>query len=157
MNVRLHRRFSDISIVHNLFTWHNRFCKRDMERWSVVRQRVERYLGERKTPKDRQYSTRRRSLAKDLGIEDVTLKGFLMTPQNLGWLKLGRLLAKQEFQDLRGNFPELDEFKTPSPEASREVQLELDFDGFEVAPECRLIRLPVSSESRWRLTIRKIS
>ena len=128
-----------------------------MERWDLVKQRVQEYLGERKTPKDRAYSKRRRDLAGELGMEDVTLKGFLQTSQNLGWMKLNKLLAKSEFQDLRNDFPELEQLKTVQVSVYGEVQLELNFEGFEIAPESRIVRLPVGKEGRLRLTIQKVS
>jgi hypothetical protein len=128
-----------------------------MARWDLVKQRVREYLGERKSPKDRAYSKRRRDLAKELGMEDVTLKGFLQTRQNLGWVKLDKLLAKGEFQDLQKHFPELEQLKTVQVSVFGEVQLELDFDGFDIAPEFRIVRLPVGKEGRLRVTIQKIS
>jgi hypothetical protein len=133
------------------------FTQSIMERWELVRQRVQQYLGERKTSKDRAYSKRRRDLAKELAMKDVTLKGFLLTPQNLGWMKLGKLLAMPDFQDLRNQFPELEELKTVQVSVFGEIQLELNFDGFEITPALRIVRLPVGREGKLRLTIQKIS
>ena len=90
-------------------------------------------------------------------MEDVSLKGFLQTPQSLGWLKLGKLLARQEFHDLRTYFPELDEFIAVEVPILTEIQLELDLDGFDFTPPFGVVRLPVGREGRVRLTIQKVS
>ena len=125
--------------------------------WQEIRRRVEGFLGQRKTPKDRSYSRRRQALAHDLGIEDVTLKGFLQANQSLGAVALVRLLARAEFHDLQTQFPGLVLPGGPERDQPLGIQLELDFEGFEQLPEGRILRFPVGSDGVLRLTIRKIS
>jgi hypothetical protein len=134
-----------------------------MDRWSLVRERIELYLGQRNSAKDRAYRLRRETLADELGVNDVTLKGFLPVQDSksgkaksgtLGFDKLRKLLAKQEFQDLRNEFPEVG-IAVSQPPTFREIQLELDFQGFDVSPQTRIVRLPIGREGRLRLTIRR--
>jgi hypothetical protein len=125
--------------------------------WSDVRQKVESYLGERKSPKDRSYSGRRQALATEIGVADVTLKGFLQANQALGVIPLAKLLAKEEFRELRAQFSGVQGFTIPDVFVLAEIQLELDFEGFDTKPEFRSFRLPVGKEGRIRMTIQRIS
>jgi hypothetical protein len=134
-----------------------------VDRWSLVRGRIENYLGERRSAKARAYRAKREALAKELGMADVTLKGFLPAKKSkaqkqksgaLGLDKVQKLLVKREFQDLRHHFPELGG-ATVHPDPISYFQLELDFSGFDVTPETRVVRLPVGREGRVRLRITK--
>jgi hypothetical protein len=134
-----------------------------MDRRRLVRRRIEDYLGERSSAKARAYRAKREALAGELGMADVTLKGFLPAKKSkskkqksgaLGLDKMQKLLVKREFQDLRHHFPELGG-PTAQPDPISYFQLELDFSGFDVNPETRIVRLAVGSEGRVRLRITK--
>jgi hypothetical protein len=127
-------------------------------RWNVVRSRIQAHLGERRSPKDRGYRKKRAELAADLGISDVRLKGFLSTKSKqpksaaLGFDKIGKLLNMEEFEDLRNLFSELPALPTAT-KVLREIQLELDFEGFTVIRGSRTLRLPIGKSGRLHLTI----
>jgi hypothetical protein len=134
-----------------------------MERWDLIRERIEQYLGERSSAKERAYRSRRQALANDLGMADVTLKGFLPAHRSrseksksgtLGLDKLRKLLEKPDFHDLRSEFPELGPGAFQA-QVLTEIQLELDFEGFDVAPQRSTLLLPVGREGKVRLTITK--
>ena len=111
--------------------------------------------------KDRTYSSKRRALAADLGMDDSTLKGFLPADDptaskksgTLGLDKVARLLGKPEFQDLRNHFPEL---AAAIPlETPIEFRLDIDFEGFGGTLQNRKVRLPVGKEGKLHVTITK--
>jgi hypothetical protein len=134
-----------------------------MDRWRLVRNRIEQYLGERSSARERAYRAKREALAGEIGMADVTLKGFLPAKRTksrkpksgtLGWDKLQKLLVKREFRDLRRHFPELGRPRS-QPRPISYLQLEFDFKGFDVTPQTRIVRLPVGREAKVRLRITK--
>jgi hypothetical protein len=136
-----------------------------MNRWDLVRQRIEDHLGARTSEKDRAFSSRRKALADEMGMGDSTLKSFLpaKNPRSsepksgtLGLGKLAKLLAKPEFQDLLREFPELGSMAPPA-EVLREIQLKIEFHGFGLKPEHRTLRLPVDKEGKLQLLITKMA
>jgi hypothetical protein len=142
---------------------YNRLATIYMDRWDTLRNRVEQYLGPRSSERDRAYTARRKRLAESLDMGDSTLKGFLPTQNpksaqpksvTLGLDKVGKLLAMQDFEDLRSQFPELAPVASPAVTLT-EIQLEIDSLGFDESPELSTVRLPISKEGRVRLTITK--
>jgi hypothetical protein len=136
-----------------------------MDRWHLIRKRIGDYLGERSSAKERSYRARRVALAQELGMADVSLKGFLpaKTPKShksksgtLGLDKMQKLLSKREFQDLRRFFPELNG-SAAKPPTNSYLQLELDFIGFDVPARRRIVRLPIGKTGRVRIRIAKIA
>jgi len=133
-----------------------------MGRWDLVRQRIEANLGARASEKDRAFSSRRKALADELGMRDSTLKGFLPARKSrsskpksgtLGLDKVAKLLAKPGFQDLLKEFPELGA-TAPLAEAPREIQLEIEFQGFGFKPEYRTLRLPLGKEGNLQIIVK---